>query len=66
MRRSLVHLLEASVQAFPDQEAIVSQGKRVTYRQLWAHVQAIRQFLVEGGLQAGDRVAILLENSPEM
>jgi len=65
MRRSLVQLLEASVQAFPDHEAIVTRERRLTYSQLWDQIQRVRQFLVGNGLQPGDRVAILFENSPE-
>ena len=65
MSDSLVLLLEASVQANPEAEALVMQQRRVPYATLWQQIGWVRQFLLDHGLQSGDRIAILLENSPE-
>src|SRR5512144_1816366 len=61
--KSLVAMLRATVEAHPDQEAIVELGgERFSYRELWD-----RAARVAGGLdvQPGDRVAIRLGNGAD-
>lgn len=65
MYNSLVDYLRHSVEQRPDAEAVVHRGRRVSYGQLWHDVCALATFMKERGLRPGDRVAILLENSPE-
>ena len=65
MFNSLVDRLRHSVERHPDAEAVVHQDRRVTYGQLWQYVCAVGTFLVWKEFEAGDRVAILLENSVE-
>lgn len=65
MTKSLVDYLRRSVKQRPDAEAVVHRGRRVSYGQLWRDVCALGSFLKERGLGREDRVAILLENSPE-
>jgi long-chain acyl-CoA synthetase len=58
---SLVELLRASVQANPDGEALVEiGGRRLSYRQLWDGSARVAGGLAAGGVERGDRVAILL------
>jgi len=45
--------------------AIVQGDRRVTYGELWGQVQGLAKFLVHAGLRPEDRVAMLMENSPE-
>jgi acyl-CoA synthetase (AMP-forming)/AMP-acid ligase II len=65
MFSSLVDRLQLSVERNFDAEAVVHRGRRVSYGQLWRDVCALGSFLKERGLRREDRVAILLENSPE-
>lgn len=58
--------LERSAVRFPDKVALVYQQERLTYRQIDGRSSRIAHALVAAGIQRGDRVAICLENSPEM
>lgn len=47
-------------------KVVVIQGKRrVTYRELHTGVSRLATFLLDRGVQVGDRVIIMIENSPE-
>jgi amino acid adenylation domain-containing protein len=60
------HLLETGAARWPDRTALVCGQKRITYADLDAEANRLAHVLIEGGLQRGDRVAILLENSIEV
>ncbi|GBE40184.1 linear gramicidin synthase subunit D [bacterium BMS3Bbin09] len=51
--------------AQPDKVAVVHGKRTVTYEELSLGVSQIAGFLLKEGVQAGDRVGIVLENSPE-
>lgn len=59
------HFLEASASQWPEKIALVSGGQRLTYRELDAASNRFAHALREAGVQRGDRVTILLENSIE-
>jgi long-chain acyl-CoA synthetase len=61
----LVRRLEGSARRAPETEAIVQGERRTSYGTLWSQVQAVAGFLRSDGLCAGDRVAVLLDNSTE-
>ena len=65
MTLALIDLLRASVERSPEAEAVVHNGCRVRYGELWRRVCALAGFLNERGFRKNDRVALLLENSPE-
>jgi len=65
MQNTLIQLLYDSVQRLPDKDAVVLGEQRMNYRQLWESACGLAQYLVDNGLQPGDRVALLIENSPE-
>lgn len=65
MRGTVIDMLHANVRRSPDAEAMVQGIRRVTYRSLWSTAMALSAFLEERGGEAGERVALLLENSPE-
>ncbi len=65
MTQTLVHMLRDSVSRAPDAEAVVLANRRTSYGQLWRDISAVAAFLRNNGLQPGDRVALLLKNSPE-
>jgi long-chain acyl-CoA synthetase len=50
----------------PDKEAVVWEGGRRTWRELGERVDRVAGALLEEGLQPGERVSILLNNSPEL
>jgi acyl-CoA synthetase (AMP-forming)/AMP-acid ligase II len=52
----------ASIAAWPDAEAVVEPGRRVTYRDLGDLVSACTRAMMSGGIERGDRVAIWAPN----
>ncbi|HNR22883.1 MAG TPA: class I adenylate-forming enzyme family protein [Steroidobacteraceae bacterium] len=60
---SLVDLLRASAQRHPGRQAIRHRGAEIHYGDLWREVRRAANALRAGGLQPGDRVALLIENS---
>lgn len=50
---------------FPDKEAIIQAGSRITYREIDNGANSIARWLVEEKLHYGDRVAILSDSPPE-
>ena len=61
---SLVAMLDASVRAAPQAEALVEVGgDRITYQQMWDRAARVAGGLREAGVSPGDRVAIRLPNS---
>lgn len=65
MADTLVQFFNKSVETAPDAEAVVHGKRRITYGQLWEKCCRVALFLREKGLGSGDRVALLMENSPE-
>jgi len=59
--------LDATIARVPDREALVDvpSGRRWTYAQLRADVEAVALGLLEAGVQTGDRVGIWAPNCPE-
>jgi long-chain acyl-CoA synthetase len=62
---SLFRVLEASEARFGDQPAIAWFGRRLTYRWLLREVERFSAVLVDLGVRAGDRVALILPNTPQ-
>lgn len=65
MTDSLVALLHASTRRFPDACAIVADDVVLSYATLWRRMAGLARFLIDHGLQPGERVALLAENSPD-
>lgn len=65
MAVSLVDLLHSTVGRLPQAEALVLEHERVSYAELWRRVLAVAGFLRRHGFKPGERVALVLENSPE-
>src|SRR5260370_16154515 len=49
----------------PDRPALIFYGREVTFRELDAAVSRFAGWLRSRGIEAGDRVAVSLENSPQ-
>jgi len=50
---------------YPDHTATVFMGARLSYKQLLSHVQKFAASLQDLGISAGDRVGIILPNTPQ-
>lgn len=59
------HFLEKSAEVFPDKIAVVCDDTRCTYSEINYRSNNIAAWLTGIGLKNGDRVAVLLNNSPE-
>jgi long-chain acyl-CoA synthetase len=57
--------LERAARHFPDQLAIIFEGRTVTYATLQERVDRTAHALVQSGVHAGDRVGLFLPNIPE-
>jgi long-chain acyl-CoA synthetase len=62
---TLLDCLRQSAARSPHSEAVVQRDRRVTYGLLWQAVGRIGHGLKTAGLDLGERVALLLDNSPE-
>ncbi|MEM3006018.1 MAG: AMP-binding protein [Candidatus Bathyarchaeia archaeon] len=60
----LYALLENSARKHPNREAILYYGRRLSYIQLWDEVRRLASSLIALGLGKGDRVGIILPNTP--
>lgn len=66
MANTLIHhFLENSAARFPDKVALIHDQTRATYRQVNTDSDNLSAFLVTQGVEAGDRIVILLENGYE-
>jgi len=60
----LTRFLDDSADQFPDAIAMIFAGRKFSYRELRAAVDALAAALTSLGVGKGDRVALLLPNSP--
>lgn len=63
--KTLCDSFEMQVEAGPNRVAVHYRGQDVTYEQIAARAGAVAASLCREGLERGDRVALLLSNSPE-
>ncbi|WP_243029222.1 long-chain-fatty-acid--CoA ligase [Thermus albus] len=61
----LTELLKENARRYPQKVALEFLGRSLSYRGLWQEVEAFAKGLQEAGLKPGDRVAIMLPNSPQ-
>lgn len=59
-------LLESAVRRFPGREALIFEGRKITYRRLNREVNRLANALRSLGLDNGDRVMLLLPNTPQL
>jgi long-chain acyl-CoA synthetase len=64
-QESLCAILDRTTQAYPNQTAILFQGRELKYHQLKSRVDSLANALARLGLQKGDRVCLFLPNCPE-
>jgi long-chain acyl-CoA synthetase len=64
-RQSVFNLLVDSAAGFPESTAIAFFGKHLSYRELLQEVERFSAVLAGLGVERGDRVGLLLPNSPQ-
>ena len=62
---NLVQMLKNSGKRYSDSRAIVFEGRKLSYRELNYEVEKLAVRLIQLGTRKGDRIGILLSNSPE-
>ena len=62
---NLKQMLDKAVRRYGDKTAVVMDGRRLSYTQLDEDSNKVANALAEMGIGKGDRVAMLLANSPE-
>lgn len=69
MFQSMVHLLQNSIENFPDKNALLykknGEYAGITYRELGERIEKLAHGLAARGLKPGERIAILSNNRPE-
>jgi acyl-CoA synthetase (AMP-forming)/AMP-acid ligase II len=65
MEFNLADLFEAAVDAYPEREYLVANGKRRTYAEMEARANQLAHSLAEQGIGPGDHVGIYSYNSVE-
>ncbi|BBY90130.1 non-ribosomal peptide synthetase [Mycolicibacterium tokaiense] len=63
---TLADLVEEQVDRTPDAVAVVYEGRHISYRELNAAANQVAHWLIDRGVGAEDRVAVLLDKSPEL
>lgn len=63
---TMTALVEAQVARTPDAVAVVYEGRNYTYRELNESANRLAHWLIERGIGTEDRVAVLLDRSPEL
>ena len=58
-------LLQETTRRYPDNPAIIYEGKQISYENLNRFVEALAHHMQGFGVQKGDKVAIMLANCPE-
>ena len=61
----LFEILDRAAQAYPNQTAILFQGRELKYHQLKRRVDSLANAFIKLGLNKGDRVCLFLPNCPE-
>jgi len=64
-KQTLAAALARNARARPGQEALVIDGRRMTYSELWQSVQRVAAGLHAAGIRRGDHVAVCMGNSIE-
>ena len=58
-------LLEEATKKFATRPVLISDGQRVNYDQLNRRVNSVAHLLRQSGIGKGDKIALMLSNTPE-
>ncbi len=61
----IFHFLEDSAKKFPDKPCTIFKGAEITYREMSQITDELAAALVDLGVEKGDRVGILIPNTPQ-
>ncbi|MGA7026164.1 MAG: AMP-binding protein, partial [Pseudolabrys sp.] len=61
----LSHLLEEACIRFATNDAVIADGDVLTYRELDCRANQVARYLIDQGIQAGNRVGLLFDKSSE-
>jgi long-chain acyl-CoA synthetase len=64
-QKPVFEYLRDNARAFPDRTAIIFYGKEVTYGELDRMSEQFARFLMDSGLNKGDRIALFLPSCPQ-
>ena len=62
---TLVEMLERDADLFPEKPALVYKESALSYSELHSRANALANFLLDIGLNKGERVGLLLHKTPE-
>ena len=65
-QNSLARCIETTAQRFPDNEAVVFEGRSLTYREFNEQANKMARYLENSGTARGDVVVVAMENRPEL
>jgi acyl-CoA synthetase (AMP-forming)/AMP-acid ligase II len=60
---TVLGLVQSAAERFGDRTAVVDEGVRITFGELWVHVEVAARAAIRAGVEPGDRVAIWAPNS---
>lgn len=63
---SMFEYLKQTAQKYPDNIALVFQGKKTTYRKLINQIETAAKSLVSIGIKSGDIISVISINTPEV
>lgn len=63
--KSLIDLFQEAVQLYQDKTAVHFLGKKLSFKELYEQAMALAVYLQKLGLSKGEKVAIMLPNSPQ-
>jgi long-chain acyl-CoA synthetase len=63
---AMVDILSRTARNFPDRDALVYMGKKITYQELDRLVTQFANVLIKVGVKPDDRVALLMPNIPQI
>lgn len=62
---TLGEMLAKSAKSYPDKPVIIFQSEKITYQELYKQVQALANGLKNLGINRGDKIGLLMTNSPQ-
>lgn len=62
---NISQLLERNARKYPQHEALVGMGQRLTFRELDEAANNLAHALVQGGIGKGDKIVLFMPNVPE-
>lgn len=65
LRKNLIDMLAASAAAYPSKKALVFGSMKFSYKEVWKESCRAAGAIRQAGAEENERVAILLDNSPE-